>query len=247
MWTNEWWKSDGAAPKPASRRPPAPKPVSKKAAKPSRARKAPEPSNRAAGDSGARGPKLQKVSKPDDAAHKLDGKGRFEICPACDKSVHVHALNHHLDLECQGRPSADGAAEPAADPGGQVDCPLCGRKVGVGVINAHIDSNCDDDGGALTGGGDARSRMASTLQKMREELTCSICLDVFDDPACLPCGHQFCRVCITEAFERLTHECPHCKQTCRKKSIVAAPVIRNLVAQWRDMLCSAKQEADDGR
>jgi len=29
---------------------------------------------------------------------------------------------------------------------------------------------------------------------------CSICLDKFEDPCAVPCGHVFCRMCIIELF-----------------------------------------------
>ncbi|XP_043971811.1 nuclear factor 7, ovary-like [Gambusia affinis] len=42
-----------------------------------------------------------------------------------------------------------------------------------------------------------------------EELTCSVCLTIFTDPVNLPCGHSFCRQCISEVLTTQQH-CPQC-------------------------------------
>ncbi|XP_008411064.1 nuclear factor 7, ovary-like [Poecilia reticulata] len=42
-----------------------------------------------------------------------------------------------------------------------------------------------------------------------EELTCSVCLTIFTDPVNLPCGHSFCRQCISEVLATQQH-CPVC-------------------------------------
>ncbi|CAL8389331.1 unnamed protein product [Boreogadus saida] len=34
-----------------------------------------------------------------------------------------------------------------------------------------------------------------------ENFTCSICLDVFSSPVSTPCGHNFCRTCITKFWD----------------------------------------------
>lgn len=43
-----------------------------------------------------------------------------------------------------------------------------------------------------------------------EDLTCSICLKIFDDPVILPCGHSFCRECITLSLSSQP-QCPQCR------------------------------------
>ncbi|XP_029926244.1 probable E3 ubiquitin-protein ligase TRIM8 isoform X2 [Myripristis murdjan] len=45
-----------------------------------------------------------------------------------------------------------------------------------------------------------------------EELLCPICLTVFDEPVQLPCKHNFCKDCISEAWARDTAavRCPEC-------------------------------------
>ncbi|XP_054621539.1 E3 ubiquitin/ISG15 ligase TRIM25 [Dunckerocampus dactyliophorus] len=53
---------------------------------------------------------------------------------------------------------------------------------------------------------------------LQEELTCPVCLDVYHDPHLLPCGHNFCKMCL----DRLRHEadrsrfrCPECRNSHR--------------------------------
>ncbi|KAM4583322.1 nuclear factor 7, brain-like [Fundulus diaphanus] len=43
-----------------------------------------------------------------------------------------------------------------------------------------------------------------------EDLACSVCLTIFTDPVTLPCGHSFCRQCITKLLNMQQH-CPQCR------------------------------------
>lgn len=38
------------------------------------------------------------------------------------------------------------------------------------------------------------------MQSLREEAVCAICLDYFKDPVSIGCGHNFCRVCVTQLW-----------------------------------------------
>lgn len=45
---------------------------------------------------------------------------------------------------------------------------------------------------------------------------CSICLSSFKDPVCIPCGHVYCKRCLTEhanaqGNSRLSAKCPDCR------------------------------------
>ncbi|XP_057207829.1 E3 ubiquitin-protein ligase TRIM39-like [Triplophysa rosa] len=56
--------------------------------------------------------------------------------------------------------------------------------------------------------------MASTSGSLPvEQFICSICQDVFNDPATIPCGHNFCIKCITEHWDSsMGSQCPLCKK-----------------------------------
>ncbi|KAK2860278.1 hypothetical protein Q7C36_004444 [Tachysurus vachellii] len=46
-----------------------------------------------------------------------------------------------------------------------------------------------------------------------DQLLCSICLDVFAYPVTTPCGHNFCKSCLTQYWDKSQHcLCPLCKE-----------------------------------
>ncbi|XP_067112131.1 LOW QUALITY PROTEIN: E3 ubiquitin-protein ligase TRIM39-like [Osmerus mordax] len=60
----------------------------------------------------------------------------------------------------------------------------------------------------------------SSLQS-EDQFLCSICLDVFTDPVSIPCGHNFCRSCITKYWDKSDQcQCPMCKDNFDKRSDV---------------------------
>ncbi|XP_078497800.1 E3 ubiquitin-protein ligase TRIM39-like [Lissotriton helveticus] len=55
---------------------------------------------------------------------------------------------------------------------------------------------------------------AAQLGNLKEEATCSICLDYFTDPVTIDCGHNFCRSCITQSWKGRDGNlsCPQCRE-----------------------------------
>ncbi|XP_078584675.1 E3 ubiquitin-protein ligase TRIM32-like [Branchiostoma floridae x Branchiostoma japonicum] len=57
---------------------------------------------------------------------------------------------------------------------------------------------------------------SSLREQIREELTCSICLELFSRPKILPCQHTFCQDCIQfHALVQIPFQCPVCRQQVR--------------------------------
>ncbi|XP_069077184.1 E3 ubiquitin-protein ligase TRIM39-like [Pleurodeles waltl] len=58
--------------------------------------------------------------------------------------------------------------------------------------------------------------MAAAAQgaNLKDEATCSICLEYFTDPVTIDCGHNFCRSCITQSWEGRDENspCPQCRE-----------------------------------
>ncbi|XP_063791247.1 E3 ubiquitin/ISG15 ligase TRIM25-like [Pseudophryne corroboree] len=67
--------------------------------------------------------------------------------------------------------------------------------------------------------GQHRAAMASA--DLRQELDCSICLNIYTDPVTLRCGHNFCRVCIDRVLDTQegagAYTCPDCRAECQER------------------------------
>ncbi|XP_027732039.1 tripartite motif-containing protein 59-like isoform X2 [Vombatus ursinus] len=87
-------------------------------------------------------------------------------------------------------------------------------------------------------------------ETLLEELTCSICVEHLKDPVSIPCGHSFCRVCITELCDYYkTHvrgsvSCPICKKLFQKENISPNWVLAQLVPNLLNLGLSDKQPED---
>ncbi|KAM9426761.1 E3 ubiquitin-protein ligase TRIM21-like [Pholidichthys leucotaenia] len=54
---------------------------------------------------------------------------------------------------------------------------------------------------------------AATNLPSKDHFLCSICLDVFTDPVAIPCGHNFCKNCITQHWDGANScQCPMCEK-----------------------------------
>uniref|UniRef100_A0A3P8P7U2 Uncharacterized protein n=1 Tax=Astatotilapia calliptera TaxID=8154 RepID=A0A3P8P7U2_ASTCA len=55
---------------------------------------------------------------------------------------------------------------------------------------------------------------AASNLRSEDQFLCSICLDVFTDPVSTPCGHNFCKTCISQHWDMSQScQCPMCKET----------------------------------
>ncbi|XP_055522205.1 zinc-binding protein A33-like isoform X2 [Leucoraja erinacea] len=51
------------------------------------------------------------------------------------------------------------------------------------------------------------------VESLTEDAVCPICMDFFTDPVALECGHNFCRSCITQSWDREERiSCPECRE-----------------------------------
>ncbi|EEF35416.1 conserved hypothetical protein [Ricinus communis] len=50
------------------------------------------------------------------------------------------------------------------------------------------------------------------MDKLREELSCAICLEICYEPSTTSCGHSFCKKCLRSAADKCGKKCPKCRQ-----------------------------------
>ncbi|XP_051256796.1 E3 ubiquitin-protein ligase TRIM21-like isoform X2 [Dicentrarchus labrax] len=83
---------------------------------------------------------------------------------------------------------------------------------------------------------------AASCLLTEDQFLCSICLDVFTDPVTIPCGHNFCKTCITEHWNiNVQCQCPNCKKVFNTRpELQINTLFSEMVAQFRQ---SAQQKA----
>ncbi|KAL6106240.1 trim39 [Pungitius sinensis] len=83
---------------------------------------------------------------------------------------------------------------------------------------------------------------AASCLLTEDRFLCSICLDVFTHPVTTPCGHNFCKACITDHWDvNVPPNCPNCKKLFSiRPELQVNTFISEMAAQFR---LSAQQKA----
>ncbi|KAL3044489.1 hypothetical protein OYC64_012895 [Pagothenia borchgrevinki] len=83
---------------------------------------------------------------------------------------------------------------------------------------------------------------AASCLLTEDQFLCSICLDVFTDPVSTPCGHNFCKACISQHWDtKVPYQCPNCNKLFHTRpELLVNTFISEMAAQFRQ---SAQQKA----
>ncbi|XP_039464954.1 E3 ubiquitin-protein ligase TRIM39-like [Oreochromis aureus] len=76
---------------------------------------------------------------------------------------------------------------------------------------------------------------AASNLRSEDQFLCSICLDVFTDPVSTPCGHNFCKTCISQHWDmNQSCQCPMCNETFyTRPQLRVNTLFSEMVAQFR--------------
>ncbi|XP_060126872.1 zinc finger protein RFP-like [Zootoca vivipara] len=88
------------------------------------------------------------------------------------------------------------------------------------------------------------------IQRLRDEATCSICLDYFKDPVTIAeCGHNFCRSCLIQYWGESEAEasCPQCRKTVQRRSLIPNRQLANMVEIAQNLSLQEGREEGGGK
>ncbi|XP_032845724.2 zinc finger protein RFP-like [Tyto alba] len=87
-----------------------------------------------------------------------------------------------------------------------------------------------------------------SIENLQNEVSCSICLDVFQDPVSIHCGHSFCRACIIKIWEGMTtnFSCPQCRETVPQKSLRPNWELASIIEAAKNLNLQRVREVEGG-
>ncbi|GJU15421.1 putative E3 ubiquitin-protein ligase RING1a [Tanacetum coccineum] len=77
------------------------------------------------------------------------------------------------------------------------------EKIDV-IVKSKKDEKANESG--------SESGVIPCIDRLREELSCAICLEICFEPSTTSCGHSFCKKCLRSAADKCGKRCPKCRQ-----------------------------------
>ncbi|XP_064411124.1 E3 ubiquitin-protein ligase TRIM35-like [Latimeria chalumnae] len=85
----------------------------------------------------------------------------------------------------------------------------------------------------------------SSTGVLEDEMTCSICHELFKDPVMTRCGHNFCRECVCEYWKGNTiPACPICRADSAISDLITNHTLRNIVDTYKKVGKKPKEESE---
>ncbi|XP_067829869.1 LOW QUALITY PROTEIN: uncharacterized protein [Heptranchias perlo] len=85
------------------------------------------------------------------------------------------------------------------------------------------------------------------LSNLTKDLSCSICLEFFQQPVFLDCGHNFCEACILLFWEDSNSSCPECRVLLPGRVLRRNRQMASIVATVRSLMTTSRGREDGER
>ncbi|XP_067321485.1 zinc finger protein RFP-like [Anolis sagrei] len=85
------------------------------------------------------------------------------------------------------------------------------------------------------------------MEDLHKEATCSVCQDYFKDPVILDCGHNFCRACLTQTWEKSGNSetsCPQCREIVSQKNLRTNQQLANVAKITKKLSLEGPKKAE---
>nr|XP_005998763.2 PREDICTED: E3 ubiquitin-protein ligase TRIM39-like [Latimeria chalumnae] len=83
----------------------------------------------------------------------------------------------------------------------------------------------------------------TSAENLEEELTCSVCHELFTDPVMTKCGHNFCRECVSLCWrEKPSQVCPVCRENSAITDLTTNRTLRNIVDLYKSKRAAETKE-----
>ncbi|XP_048375755.2 zinc-binding protein A33-like isoform X1 [Stegostoma tigrinum] len=94
-----------------------------------------------------------------------------------------------------------------------------------------------------SGNTDLKMASGRRLRSLIDQTICPICLDFFTDPVTLGCGHNFCRSCIIQSWEKKEiNSCPECRAEFPERTLSINRALANLAEEAQKLELNPKEE-----
>ncbi len=84
----------------------------------------------------------------------------------------------------------------------------------------------------------------ASISWAEDQFCCSVCLDLMKDPVTIPCGHSYCKICISGCWNeegwKGIYSCPQCRKTFTPRPVLGKNVV---IAEMVEKLKETKLQA----